>query len=370
MSGEPILIFDLGSSHIRTGLATQPLPDIIIPSAFPTGQHNYPIDKPLPDDFDPSFAITDAEIDDKDRMTYLFASIYNHYFDENQPEPTNLKLAFACSPRSIECNLDIAQNAFELLGADAIIMKPPAVYSLTTFSIETCICIDIGYDITNVIPIEHNMICTKGINWTFNAGSGLDLFASRYQLGIESITKWSQMEQARKIKEDHIQVSLNYSDSISKLTDDATTLEFGLTCGELLFTPKLYEAGISKDGPADSRISTLMEEPGLAKLISESIQQCDLHNRSDLYNHIIITGGTSRTKGLKDRLLNDLKKMREGIGTVNIFTPDDPVNSAWMGAAVVCQCSPENEQWLTKEEYDEDPNLAYSRFNQYGINPI
>ena len=366
----PILIFDFGSSHIRTGLATQTLPDLSIPSAFPTGQHNYPIDKELPNDFDPSFAITDAEIDDKDRMTYLFASIFDHYFDESKPEPTNLRMVMACAPRSIECSVELAQNAFELLGADAIIMKPPAVFSLTTFSIETCLCVDIGYDITNVVPVEHNMICTKGINWTFNAGSALDLFTSRYQMGIDSITNWSQMEEARKLKEANIQVSLNYADAINNLSEEDGILEYGLTCGELLFRPKLYEAGISKDGPADTRISTLMEEPGLVKLIDESIKQCDLHNRGDLYNHIIITGGTSKTKGLKDRLLNDLNKITGQYAIPNIFTPDDPINSAWTGAALICQCSSENEQWLTKEEYDEDPNLAYHRFNQYGIRAL
>lgn len=370
MSEPSVLIFDLGSSHIRTGLSCHKTPDLIFPSAFPTGNHDFPIDQSLPEDFDPSFAIVDGEVDNIDRITYIFASVYDRYFDFSKAEPNDLRIVLTTTPYGTIRNSEIlAQDAFELLGADKLLMKPPAVYTFTSFSMENCICVDIGYDTTHVIPVENNMICTKGVEKIYNGGSALDLFTSRYQLNIEEITSWKQMENARKLKEKNIEIVLNYEDTIKKLNENDELKEFGCTCGELLFRPSLYEAGISKEGINDERISSLMEEPGIAKLIDDSIKKCDLHNRGKLYQHILLSGGCSKIKGLKERLISELKKL--GVQCdINIFMAEDPENSAWNGEALLCRCYPESEQWLTKEEYNEDYNSVYQKFNQYGINPI
>lgn len=358
----PTMIFDLGSYNIRAGLASDENPRFIIPSAFPSGQHNYSIGKEIPSNCTPSFAIVDGEIEDKDRLDFLFASIFDSIFPADKPEPVDLRIVLTNPPYSSKRHMSyIAQTAFELLAADSIIIKPPALYASTQFSLPTCVCIDIGYDITHIVPIQNNYVCSPAILRSYAAGSALDLFTSVDQFEVYDVKTWGEMEQARKKKEEFAQASLNFEAELEKLEDS-----YSITCGEMLFNPPLFVAITPEDKEPDERVSSLMEEPSIAQMICKSIEQCDLHNRGQLWNNIIVTGGTSKMKGFRERLKADLVEIAPKEAKPNLRFPDDPVLATWQGEKLVINFS-KTEPWLNKSEYEEDPDSVFNKFVQYGI---
>ena len=352
-----VLVFDLGSHTIRAGLAAAGSPELLIPSAFPDSDHSFPIDGKLPDDCSPAFAISDGEVDNRDRLTFLFATIYDKYFPETQPAPADLAFAITDMPLSTKASsLYLAEQVFELMSGDRLVMKPPALFSLTNLALPTALCLDIGYDICHTAAIADHSVIARGAQRSFAAGSALDLFASRCALELKDVSTWGEMERARLWKEANAKVVDVYDES--KADDN------GCTCGELLFNPRLFETAIP-EGETDERVSTLMEEPDLAQIVINTIENCDLSYRGALWNNIVVTGGTARTAGLKERLFAELRKRAPQYADVRFRDAEDPVLSAWNGAAIGCMV--DGEAWVTKEDYDEDRNVIFEKFKQYAI---
>ncbi|OHT17589.1 Actin family protein [Tritrichomonas foetus] len=358
----PTMLFDLGSYNIRASLTTDEKPRFIIPSAFPTGEHDFEIDKPIPPECTPSFAISDGEVDNEDRMTYLFASIFDSIFPSDQPEPIDLRVVLTNAPYPSKKHTSyISQMTFEILQADSIIMKPPALYTLTQFSLPTCICVDVGFDVTHIVPIQDNFVCSPAVMRSTAAGSAVDLYVAVDHLQIENVTTWEQMERARKIKEQVAVVALNYEDEI-----EDPEKEFPCTCGELLFNTPLFELATPEDQEPDERVATLTEEPTVAALIKKSIEQCDLNMRGKLWQNIIVSGGSTKMKGFRERLLQDLTSISPSTITPKLRFPDDPSLAAWYGQKLCINFS-NSEPWFNRLEYEEDPEGVYRKFIQYGI---
>ena len=363
MSEIPTMLFDLGSYNIRASLTNDEAPRFVIPSAFPTGEHDFPINKPIPPSCTPSFAISDGEVDNEDRMTYIFASVFDSIFPSDKPEPVDLRVVLTNTPYPSKKHTSyVSQMTFEILTADAIIMKPPALYTLTQFSLPTCICVDVGFDVTHVVPIENNFVSAPAVMRSSAAGSALDLFTAVEKLGINNVTTWEQMEAARKKKEECAYCCPNPEQFEKDMENDATY--YSSTCGELLFNPPLFELAVPEDKEPDERISSLIEEPSVAQIISNSIEQCALSNRGTLWKNIIVTGGSTKMKGFRDRLQYELGKISKVTPVLRF--PDDPVLATWYGQKLCINFS-NSEPWFTRLEYEEDPDGVYSKFIQYGL---
>jgi actin-related protein 2 len=53
------------------------------------------------------------------------------------------------------------------------------------------------------------------------------------------------------------------------------------------------------------------EQKGISEMVFDVIQSADIDLRANLYEHIIISGGTSMTKGFPQRLQSDLNEFYE-----------------------------------------------------------
>ena len=51
------------------------------------------------------------------------------------------------------------------------------------------------------------------------------------------------------------------------------------------------------------------EKPGVAEMLFESIQDAAIDVRSELYRHIVLSGGSSMYPGLPSRLEKELKQL-------------------------------------------------------------
>ena len=52
-----------------------------------------------------------------------------------------------------------------------------------------------------------------------------------------------------------------------------------------------------------------VEQPGLAEMLSQTIQATVIDVRPDLYKHIVLSGGSSMYSGLPSRLEKEMKQL-------------------------------------------------------------
>jgi actin-related protein len=94
---------------------------------------------------------------------------------------------------------------------------------------------------------------------------------------------------------------------------------------------------------------------GIAQTCYGSIQKCDIDVRKDLYNSIVLSGGTSMFSGLPERLTKEIKclapeSMKEEVKV--IATPERKF-AAWIGGSILSSISTFDSMWITKNEYQE-----------------
>lgn len=361
MNNIPTLIFDIGSYSIKVGLNNEEKPHQIM-SAFPEGDTNFPIYQEIKNDSKVDFCIQNGEIVNKERLSHIVETIFEEYF----PNPDNSeRVVFSNTPYSTTKTINsLLEFAFELLPVHEVLIKPPAFFSLTPYSRATTLCVDIGHDVTHVVPVEDGYVISPGILKTGAAGSAIDLFVTSYRNKNTELHNWGQYCDIREFKQQNIQVApKSLHAEISGSTNNDSNC--GYVFGELLFNPKLFEAAIPEGQQPSERISSLMETDSLQKLIYNSIQLCDMQNKGALWNRIILTGGSSQINGLKERLQFELEKLCPSGATPKVTIEKEPTYACWNGAKIYAQYS-EPDRWFTRDQYNEDPSGSHQKFIQYG----
>jgi len=107
----------------------------------------------------------------------------------------------------------------------------------------------------------------------------------------------------------------------------------------------LFNPGLIKEGD---------EALGMSDLGYKSICECDLDIRTDLYQNIILSGGSTMYEGLPDRIEQDIDKKCPQQGVVKVIATKDRYYSVWTGGSTLSSLSTFESQWITKEEYEEN----------------
>ncbi|EAY19095.1 Actin family protein [Trichomonas vaginalis G3] len=364
--GKATLVFDFGSDTIKAGLSTSEKPDFIIPSDFPEDNINFPINMPLPADKKLKKAIANGEIACKERIAFIIGSVFDKLLGENEPD--ELRVVLTETPfSSLEHIKYLSDFCFDLLEAQAISIKPQAYFTAISYAINTCICLDIGHDVMQCIPLVDDYVIPQAIKRSYLAGHSLDLFTARLTLDMDQISTGEDLKKVREMKETNAEVPLPNLRSKMASIEDNEDLMFNLTCGETLFRPALNEQSASDpDNPtADPEISQFIESLSAAEIIAKSIEASDLPARGELWKNIILTGGTSKLKGLKERLLNELTELNPLNAKPRMYFPEDPITSCWKGEALSAKFDAE-ENWLFAEQYKADPKAVFEKFRLFG----
>ncbi|KAL6745398.1 putative actin [Haematococcus lacustris] len=79
---------------------------------------------------------------------------------------------------------------------------------------------------------------------------------------------------------------------------------------------------------------------GIHHLIHDTINKCDIDVRRELYNNIVLSGGTSMFEGIQTR----------------------PLHLVWIGGSILSSLSTFQSMWITREEYLETgPNIVHRK---------
>lgn len=114
-------------------------------------------------------------------------------------------------------------------------------------------------------------------------------------------------------------------------------------------------SGPSTPTPAPESESTVKTARGLSHLLTHAISSIDIDLRTSIAHNIIVTGGTSLTPRLTERLYNELSNSNPGlkIRLHALGNANERTNQAWIGGSVLASLGTFHQMWVTKAEYEE-----------------
>ncbi|KRX60364.1 Actin, acrosomal process isoform [Trichinella sp. T9] len=133
---------------------------------------------------------------------------------------------------------------------------------------------------------------------------------------------------------------LNRRLSTSYQLPDGNVIKIGserFRCPEALFQPSLLG----------------LECCGLHETINISIMKCDLDLRSQLYENVILSGGSTMFPGTEHRMTKELRVLGPDAVNVKIHTPPERKYSVWIGGSIMASLSAFQNMWISYKDYEE-----------------
>jgi actin beta/gamma 1 len=103
------------------------------------------------------------------------------------------------------------------------------------------------------------------------------------------------------------------------------------------------------------------EDDPLDEAIHNAVQACDIDLRKELYQNIVLSGGSTMFPGLKERLHKELTELVPENVEIRIVAPPERRYSVWIGGSILSSLKTFQRLWISKKEYQETGNAAIKR---------
>lgn len=125
-----------------------------------------------------------------------------------------------------------------------------------------------------------------------------------------------------------------------------------------------------------------LEYPGVHQMVVDAINRTDMDLRKSLFGNIVLSGGSTLTKGFGDRLLHEVQRLAVKDMRIKIFAPPERKYSTWIGGSIlaglstfrkvrttlrswpVVRLEADSVQMLVNaEDWHENPDIIHTRFS-------
>lgn len=357
-------VIDNGSGVVKAGFSGEDAPRAIFPSIIGRPKNPGVIigveakDEYIGDEAQQkrgvlkiSYPIAHGIINDWDDME----KIWNHtFYVELRVSPDEHPVLLTEAPLNPKINREkMTQIMFETFNVPCLYVAIQAVLSLYSAGRTTGIVCDSGDGVTHTVPIYEGFSIPHAVSRIQLAGRDLTTFMAKLlkERGYE-FNSSAEMEIVRDIKEKTSFVALDYEAAL-KQAQDSSSLEMNyelpdgkiitigserFRCPEYLFKP------LEMNGK---------ELNSVQDLTYTSIQECDVDVRRDLYQNIILSGGTTMFEGIGERLLKEIENRAPKQVSVKVIASPDRRYAVWRGGSTLTSLSTFAGMWITKEDYDE-----------------
>ncbi|KAK6604941.1 actin [Botrytis cinerea] len=370
------IVLDNGSGTIRAGFAGDDLPKCYFPSFVGRPKHLRVLAGALEGDvfigqraqelrglLKIKYPLEHGIVTDWDDMERIWEYVYGEGLKTLSEEVTPRFINRATSkPRS---NRDTAaQILFETFNVPALYTSIQAVLSLYASGRTTGIVLDAGDGVSHAVPVYEGFAMPSSIRRIDVAGRDVTEYMQTLLRKAGYVFHTSaEKEVVRMIKE---KVSYVAGDpkreekewSGAKL-GDGKVVEYALPDGnkikigaerfrapEILFDPEIIG----------------LEYPGIHQIVVDAINRTDLDLRKSLFGNIVLSGGSTLTKGFGDRLLHEVQRLAVKDMRIKIFAPPERKYSTWIGGSILAGLSTFRKMWVSIDDWHENPDIIHTKF--------
>ncbi|CAB4275480.1 unnamed protein product [Prunus armeniaca] len=383
------------TASYEESLMEQEIKDVIVGEACAEFRHQLDINYP----------VNNGIVQNWDDMGH----VWDHaFYSELKIDPTECQILLTDPPLNPSKNREkMVETMFEKYNFAGVFIQIQAVLTLYAQGLLTGLVIDSGDGVTHVVPVVDGYSfphLTKRMNVAGRHITSylVDLLSRRGY----AMNRTADFETVREIKE-----KLCYIRNVVELIDCTNyyiqfhvvmitkgSINWDLrhhTCEELhlsyfhvchcvLAVTPLPDGRVIKVGTERFQAPEALFTPelidvegdGMADMVFRCIQEMDIDNRMMLYQHIVLSGGSTMYPGLPSRLEKEildryldvvLKGNKDGLKKLRLRIEDPPrrKHMVYLGGAVLAGIMKDApEFWITREDYLEEGVACLSKCGQ------
>ncbi|PKI83928.1 centractin- actin- protein of the dynactin complex [Malassezia vespertilionis] len=364
LTNQPVVL-DNGSGTIKAGFAGQDTPKSFFPNFVGRPKHPRVMAGAVEGDrfigrkaqelrglLRVRYPMEHGIVNDWADMERIWSYVYTDGLKTQSEEHPVLLTEAPLNPRT---NRDTAaQIFFETFNVPAMYISIQAVLSLYSSGRTTGVVLDSGDGVTHAVPVYEGFALPHAIRRVDVAGRDVSdhlqmlLRRSGYYLHTSS-----EREIVRAIKEKCCQLA-TYPGHEER--EAKRPVEFTLPDGNII---KLNEERFRAPEILFNPELVGLEDAGAHQILADSIGRADMDLRRNLYGNIVLSGGTTLTKGYGDRLLHEIKTLAPVDTKIKISAPPERKYSTWIGGSIFAGLSTFRKMWISAQDYMEDPHCIH-----------